>query len=83
MAMLILQIFPSFVGMIAIYVIISRIGAYDQLWGLVLVYVAGNVPYNIWLMKSYVDTIPKSLDEFARIDGANHLKILHVLLCLC
>ena len=75
MAMLILQIFPSFVGMIAIYVIISRIGAYDQLWGLVLVYVAGNVPYNTWLMKSYVDTIPKSLDEAARIDGANHLKI--------
>lgn len=75
MAMLILQIFPSFVGMIAIYVIINRIGAYDQLWGLVLVYVAGNIPYNTWLVKSYLDTIPKSLDEAARIDGANHLKI--------
>lgn len=75
MAMLILQIFPSFVGMIAIYVIINRIHAYDQLWGLVLVYVAGNIPYNTWLVKSYLDTIPKSLDEAARIDGANHLKI--------
>lgn len=75
MAMLILQIFPSFVGMIAIYVIINRIGAYDELWGLVLVYVAGNIPYNTWLIKSYFDTIPKSLDEAARIDGANHLKI--------
>lgn len=75
MAMLILQIFPSFVGMIAIYVIINRIEAYDQLWGLVLVYVAGNIPYNTWLVKSYLDTIPKSLDEAARIDGANHLKI--------
>ena len=75
MAMLILQIFPSFVGMIAIYVIINRMGAYDQLWGLVLVYVAGNVPYNTWLVKSYLDTIPKSLDEAARIDGANHMTI--------
>lgn len=75
MAMLILQIFPSFMGMIAIYVIINRIHAYDQLWGLVLVYVAGNIPYNTWLVKSYLDTIPKSLDEAARIDGANHLKI--------
>lgn len=75
MAMLVLQIFPSFVGMIAIYVIISRIGAYDELWGLVLVYVAGNIPYNTWLVKSYLDTIPKALDEAARIDGANHMTI--------
>ena len=75
MALLVLQIFPSFVGMIAIYVIINRMHAYDQLWGLVLVYVAGNVPYNTWLVKSYLDTIPKSLDEAARIDGANHFTI--------
>lgn len=75
MAMLILQIFPSFVGMIAIYVILLRIGGYDQLWGLVLVYLAGNIPYNTWMVKSYIDTISKSLDESARIDGANHLTI--------
>lgn len=75
MAMLILQIFPSFLGMRAIYVIIFRIGGLNQLWGLVLVYVAGNIPYNTWLVKSYLDTIPKSLDEAARIDGANHIKI--------
>lgn len=75
MAMLILQIFPSFVGMFAIYVIVSRMKAYDQLWALILIYVAGNIPYNTWLVKSYLDTIPKSLDEAARIDGANHLKI--------
>lgn len=67
--------FPIIVGMIAIFVIINRIHAYNQLWGLVLVYVAGNIPYNTWLVKSYLDTIPKSLDEAARIDGANHLKI--------
>lgn len=75
MAMLVLQIFPSFVGMIAIYVIIDRVGLYNQLWGLVLVYVSGNIPYNTWLVKSYLDTIPKSLDEAARIDGANHFTI--------
>lgn len=75
LAMLILQIFPSFVGMIAIYVILQRIGGFDQLWGLVLVYLAGNIPYNTWMVKSYIDTISKSLDESARIDGANHLTI--------
>ncbi|MDF2588747.1 MAG: ABC-type transporter, integral rane subunit [Anaerocolumna sp.] len=75
LTMLILQIFPSFVGMIAIYVILLRIGGLDTLWGLVLVYLAGNIPYNTWMVKSYMDTVSKSLDESARIDGANHLRI--------
>ena len=77
MALLILQIFPSFIGMIAIYVILLRIGGIDTLWGLVLVYVAGNIPYNVWLVKSYLDTIPRSLDEAARIDGASHFRVFY------
>lgn len=75
MSMLILQIFPSFVGMVAIYVILLRINGLDTLWGLVLVYVAGNIPYNTWMVKTYVDTVPKSLDEAARIDGASHFYV--------
>ena len=42
------------------------------MWGLVLVYLAGNIPYNTWLVKSYLDTIPRSLDEAAIIDGASY-----------
>ncbi|NLM96167.1 MAG: sugar ABC transporter permease [Halanaerobiaceae bacterium] len=75
MTLLILQIFPSMLAMIAIYVLLLRLRALDTLWGLVMVYVAGNIPYNTWLVKSYMDTIPKSLDESARIDGASHLTI--------
>lgn len=75
LSMLVLQIFPSFIGMVAIYVILQKINGIDTLWGLVLVYVAGNIPYNTWLVKSYLDTIPRSLDEAARIDGASHFTI--------
>ena len=75
MSLLVLQIFPSFVGMIAIYVILNRIGGLDTLWGLVLVYVAGNIPYNTWMVKSYMDTVSRNLDEAARIDGASHFRI--------
>ena len=75
MSLLILQIFPSFVGMIAIYVILLRIGGLDTLWGLVLVYTAGNIPYNTWMVKNYMDTVSKSLDEAARIDGASHFRV--------
>ena len=74
LSLLILQIFPSFVGMIAIYVILLRIKGYDTLWGLVLVYTAGNIPYNTWLVKNYMDTVSKNLDEAARIDGASNLR---------
>ena len=80
MLLLILQIFPSFVGMIAIYVILYRIGGLDTLWGLVLVYVAGNVPYNTWLVKNYMDTVSKNLDEAARIDGASHFRIFFMII---
>jgi arabinogalactan oligomer/maltooligosaccharide transport system permease protein len=75
MSLLVLQIFPSFVGMVAIYVILLRLGGLDTLWGLVLVYVAGNIPYNTWMVKSYMDTVSKNLDEAARIDGAGHFRI--------
>src|SRR5574344_2930903 len=74
LSLLVLQIFPSFVGMIAIYVILRRFGGLDTLWGLVLVYVAGNIPYNTWMVKSYIDTVSKNLDEAARIDGASHMR---------
>lgn len=80
MSLLILQIFPSFVGMIAIYVILYRIGGLDTLWGLVLVYVAGNVPYNTWLVKNYMDTVSKNLDEASRIDGASHFRIFFMII---
>lgn len=72
LSFLILQILPSFLGMIAIYVILLRIGGIDTHWGMILIYTAGNVPYNTWLVKSYVDSIPKTLDEAARIDGASN-----------
>jgi len=75
MSFLILQIFPSFVGMVAIYVILLRIGGLDTLWGLILVYVAGNIPYNTWMVKNYMDTVSRNLDEAARIDGAGHFRI--------
>lgn len=75
LSLLVLQIFPSFVGMIAIYVILLRVGGLDTLWGLVLVYTAGNIPYNAWLVKNYMDTVSKSLDEAARIDGASHVRV--------
>jgi arabinogalactan oligomer/maltooligosaccharide transport system permease protein len=47
----------------------------DTHLALILIYVGGAIPMNTWLMKGYLDTIPKELDESARIDGAGHFRI--------
>jgi len=75
MSMLILNVFPSFVGMVAIFVILLRLNGLDTLWGLVLVYLAGNLPFTTWMVKSYMDNVPRELDEAARIDGASSFRI--------
>lgn len=53
----------------------NLIGLLDSLAGLILIYVGGQIPFNAWLVKGYLDTIPFELDESARIDGAGHLTV--------
>ncbi|WP_409298430.1 sugar ABC transporter permease [Peribacillus sp. SCS-26] len=75
MAILILQMFPSFMGMIAIYILFLNFGLLNSHWGLVIVYAAGQIPFNTWLIKGYLQSVPKSLDESAMIDGATKTQI--------
>lgn len=72
---LVLQMIPNFAALIAIYILAVFTGLLDKHLGLILVYVGGQIPMNTWLMKGYLDTIPKELDESAKIDGAGHLRI--------
>lgn len=72
---LILQMFPVLMGMVAIYILLNLIGLLDSLVGLTLIYIGGQIPFNAWLVKGYLDTIPKELDESARMDGAGHLTV--------
>lgn len=72
---LLLQMFPALMGMVALYILLSTIGLIDSLVGLTLIYLGGQIPFNAWLVKGYFDTIPKELDEAAKMDGAGHLKI--------
>lgn len=75
MAMLVLQMFPGFMGMIAIYILLLQMGLLDNHWGLILVYAGGSIPFGAWLVKGYFDGLPRSLDEAAKMDGAGHLTI--------
>lgn len=75
MTMLVLQMFPSFMGMIAIFLLLDRVGLLDTHLGLILVYAGGAIPFGAWLVKGYFDGIPRSLEEAARIDGAGHATV--------
>jgi len=73
---LVIQMVPTMAALTAYFVLGLIINGLDQYWFLTMVYVGGGIPMNTWLMKGYFDTIPRDLDESARIDGAGHLRIL-------
>ncbi|MET4710822.1 sugar ABC transporter permease [Endozoicomonas lisbonensis] len=75
MGILVIQMFPAFLSMTAIYVLLSKLNLIDTFAGLLFVYVSGSLPFMTWLVKGYFDAIPTSLDEAAKIDGAGHLTI--------
>jgi len=84
MTMLVLQAFPGFMTMIAIYLLLLQVNLLDTHLGLILVYAGGAIPGGAWLTKGYLDGIPRSLPEAAKIDGASNTTILfRVMLPLC
>ncbi|MBB3112364.1 arabinogalactan oligomer/maltooligosaccharide transport system permease protein [Paenibacillus phyllosphaerae] len=75
LTILILQMFPAFLTAIAVYMLFLNFGLLDSLTGLVVVGVAAQLPYNIWLLKGYLDNISTSFDEAGLIDGASRTQI--------
>ncbi|MCE8055695.1 sugar ABC transporter permease [Listeria monocytogenes] len=72
---LIIQMVPTMAALTAFYVLAMLLGALDQYWFLTLIYIGGGIPMNTWLMKGYFDTVPRNLDESAKLDGAGHFRI--------
>ncbi|MNO33232.1 Maltose transport system permease protein MalG [compost metagenome] len=73
--LLVLGMFPGFMSMIAIFLLLKELQLLDTHLALIMVYAAG-APLGLTLIaKGFFDTIPRSLDEAARIDGAGNFKI--------
>jgi len=79
--LLLIQVFPNLLALVAIYVLIFQVGevipalGLNTHAGLILVYLGGSMGINIWLMKGFLDTIPRDIDESGMVDGASHFQI--------
>jgi len=71
--LLITQMFPGVVMSIPLYILLDKLHLLDTLTGLVLVYSTTSVPFSVWMLKGYFDTIPKDIEEAAFVDGASRI----------
>ncbi|WP_238413616.1 sugar ABC transporter permease [Alicyclobacillus sp. TC] len=70
MVLILLQMFPNLLVVIAYYSALSKLNMMDTLYSYILVMIGGSA-FNVWLLKGYFDTVPVELDEAAIMDGAN------------
>jgi arabinogalactan oligomer/maltooligosaccharide transport system permease protein len=81
MSLLLVQMFPQNLAVVALYLIFTAITDYypaigfNTPWALILLYLGAALSVNTWLMKGFFDSIPKELDESAKVDGATHSQI--------
>ncbi|MCG8461410.1 MAG: sugar ABC transporter permease [Holophagales bacterium] len=76
MSFLVSQMFPGTLMLIPLYIIVVQWLGLGSTWlGLILVYTTIAIPFCVWMLKGYFDTIPKELEESARIDGASTTQI--------
>jgi len=80
LGMMVVQMFPSFMGMVALFLMYRTFGLLNKPVFLALIYIAGAIPYNTFLVRGFMRNIPKSLDEAAAIDGATPLQTLRLVL---
>lgn len=71
---LLLHSFPSVTLLIATFIVIRQLGLYDQLLGVILVKAAFELPFGVWIMKGFFDTVPWELEMAALVDGAGRIR---------
>jgi ABC-type glycerol-3-phosphate transport system permease component len=67
--LLLLQLFPTILLLIPLFVIYTSLGLVDTLFACILAYTTGNLAFSIWMIKGFMDTIPFDLEEAGMIDG--------------
>jgi arabinogalactan oligomer/maltooligosaccharide transport system permease protein len=69
--LLVTQMFPATLMLVPLFSLLQALGLLDSWAGLVLVYSTSSLPFCVWMLKGYFDTIPRELEEAATMDGAS------------
>ena len=81
MAILLFQMISTLIIILPLYRYFIKLNLLDSHLGLILIYITVQIPFTVWLLKGFFDSIPKSLDDAARIDGASRLQsVIRVLI---
>ena len=74
--LLVLQMFPLMLMLMPLFMIYKKINVIDTHWSLILSYTSLNLPFSIWMLKGFFDTIPYELEESGFIDGCSPAQCL-------
>jgi arabinogalactan oligomer/maltooligosaccharide transport system permease protein len=66
---LVTQMFPAVLLIVPLYILFAQLNLLDNIFGLVVAYATTALPFSVWMLKNFFDTVPKELDEAARVDG--------------
>jgi len=75
--LLIAYMLPEFLFIIPMYGIYQKLGFYDAHFGLALMYQVHVLPFSIWMLRSFLDEVPKEIDDAATMDGCNAFETLY------
>ena len=76
-ALLTTQMFPATMLLLPFFILLSYLGLINSYFGLIIIYSSTALPFCIWQMKGYYDTIPPSLEESARLDGCTRFQAFY------
>jgi len=71
---------PAIAALLPIYLIIKQIGMLDNIWALIVLYTAMNLPLALWMMRSFLAEIPREVLEAAEVDGAGLIRTLRTVI---
>jgi arabinogalactan oligomer / maltooligosaccharide transport system permease protein len=80
LSLLTTQMFPATMLLLPLYIMLIKLGLINTYFGIIIIYTATALPFTIWTMKGYYDTIPYSLEEAARIDGCNQFQAFYMII---
>jgi arabinogalactan oligomer / maltooligosaccharide transport system permease protein len=86
LVIMLIQLFPNTLALVSLYLLLLQIGGIipwlglNSHGGLILIYAGGALGLNTWMLKGFFDTLPKELDESAKIDGASRSQTFYMIL---